>query len=113
ERSLSLLHGVHARVAAALPRTRGGRRRRQPTRVEPVLARRPGALRPGRRTALDAPASAFGADLAARGRTDGARTAASAGGARRARCRGGAGTGPRERLGAEARARAGRLPTPD
>ena len=40
-RPLPLLHGVHARVAAALSRARGGRRRRQPARGEPVLARRP------------------------------------------------------------------------
>ena len=87
ERPLPLLHGVHARLAAALSRARGGRRRRQPARGEPVLARRGGALRRRRRAPLDAPTAALGADLAARGRTDRARAAAGARGARRARHR--------------------------
>ena len=51
-RPLSLLHGVHAAVAAPVPRARGGDRRRRAARAEPVLGRGAGALRPGRRRAL-------------------------------------------------------------
>ena len=42
-RPLPLLHGVHARARAALSRARGGDRRRQPARAEPVLGRGAGA----------------------------------------------------------------------
>ena len=43
-RPLPVLHGVHAGPAAALPRTRGGDRRRRTARPEPVLGRRDCAL---------------------------------------------------------------------
>ena len=42
-RPLPLLHGVHAAVAPALPRPRGGDRRRRAAPAEPVLGGRPGA----------------------------------------------------------------------
>ena len=97
----------------ALPRARGGRRRRQPARSEPVLARRRSALRRRRRAALDSPSSALGADVAVRGSADRAGTAAGARRARRARSGRGGGDRPGERLGTAARARARRLPPAD
>ena len=113
-RPLPLLHGVHAPVAAALSRPRGGDRRRLPARAEPVLGRRPRRLRSRRRRALDAPAPAL---RARRGRSRTRRASASGsapsrwlstdrrlGAPRRSR---------RERLGAPARPRARRLPPHD
>ena len=47
-RPLPLLHGVHARDAAALSRARGGERRRDAARAEPVLGRGRASL-PARR----------------------------------------------------------------
>ena len=72
-RALPLLRGLHAPVAAALPRAGGGDRRRRPAAGEPFLGRDARALRPGRRGAVDAQAAALRADLAARGGADGAR----------------------------------------
>ena len=51
-RPLPLLHGVHAPAAAALPRPRGGLRRRPPARGEPVLGRGARLLRSGRGRAV-------------------------------------------------------------
>ena len=45
-RSLPLLHGLHAGDAAADARARGGERRGEPARAEPVLGGGAGALRP-------------------------------------------------------------------
>ena len=44
-RSLPLLHGLHAGNEQARSRSRGGHRRRRSARAEPVLGRRPRALR--------------------------------------------------------------------
>ncbi len=44
--ALPLLHGVHAAVAAAVPRARGGDRRRRAAPAEPLLGGRPGGSRP-------------------------------------------------------------------
>ena len=56
-------------LGAALPRPRGGDRRRQPARAEPVLGGgRRRVFDAERRAPLDAPAAALGADVAARGR---------------------------------------------
>ena len=44
-RPLPLLHGVHSRDSTARARARGRRRRGRPARAEPVLGRRPRALR--------------------------------------------------------------------
>ena len=107
-RPLSLLHGLHPAAAAPLPRTRGGDRRGEPARGEPVLARGAGALRAGRRPPLDAAPAAVAAHLGLRAGTDRARAAAVACPPCRdaaGRC---SGTGGRERLGAPARAGADR-----
>ena len=108
-RPLPLLHRLHAGDAPAHARARGGDRRGQPARAEPVLGRGRGALRPRGRAALDAAAAALAAHLAARGGADRARAAARARAARGHRARRRAGARRRERLGAPARARAARL----
>ena len=69
-RPLSLLHRVHARLEAPVPRPRGGDRRRRAPPAEPVLGRRAGRSRSGRRDALDDEARALRARLAGRGRSD-------------------------------------------
>ena len=69
-RPLSLLHRVHARLEAPVPRPRGGDRRRRAAPAEPVLGRRAGRSRSGRRGALDDQARALRARLADRGRSD-------------------------------------------
>ena len=50
-RPLPLLHRLHAPARAALSRARGGNRRRQPARAEPVLGRSALGVRSGRRPA--------------------------------------------------------------
>ena len=110
-RPLPLLHGMHAGVAAALPRPRGGDGRRRAARAEPVLGRR---ARPSstpddvarwtRRRTLSA------ARLAARGRARASASASARSPRSRPAIRTRAALGrARERLGAEARrARAAR-----
>ena len=77
-RPLPLLHDLHARAAAALPRARGGDGRRRSARAEPVLGGGRSALRARRRRARHGQAFALRADVAARARADRARAAAGA-----------------------------------
>ena len=74
-RSLPLLHGVHAADAAALPRARGGERRRCAPPAEPLLGRDAWALRRRGGRALDEVPSA---GRARRGRWRPRRASASA-----------------------------------
>ena len=104
-RPLPLLHGVHARLAAADARARGRDRRRPAQGGEPVLGRGPLALPARRGGAVDAPSTALGALLGARPGADGARAAALRGLARGLRRRRGPRARVRERLGAADRAR--------
>ena len=98
---------------AADARARGGHRRGQPARAEPVLGRGRRALRSRRGPPVDAPPPALTADLGARGRTDRARAAAGAGAARRPRAGGRGVDRDRQRLGAAAAPRARRVHPPD
>ena len=102
-RPLPLLHRLHARDAPAHARPRGGDRRGQPARAEPVLGRGRRALRARGRAPLDAPAAALAAHLGARGRADRARAAARARAALAGGAAGRRGPRARERLGAAAR----------
>ena len=101
-RALPLLHRLHARDGAPDARPRGGHRRGQPARAEPVLGRGRGALRPRGGAPLDPPPAALPADLGARGCADRARAAARARAARCARAGGRGGDRDRQRLGAAA-----------
>ena len=101
-RAVSLLHRLHARDPPADARPRGGDRRGQSARAEPVLGRGRCALRARGRAALDAPATALAAHLGARGCADRARAAACARTAGGDGARGRRGPGGRERLGAPA-----------
>ena len=74
-RPVPLLHRVHARDAAPLPRARGGHRRRLAARGEPVLGRGRRGLRPGRSPALDEAACAFRPDVGDRLRSERPRAA--------------------------------------
>src|SRR5581483_5624797 len=106
-----LLHGLHARDAAALPRARGGERRGGRARAEPVLGRGRRRLRPRRRRAGDDPAAARRAHVAARHGAERTRASAFARAPRRDRRGRGAGARRRERLGAAAAPCAGCLGT--
>ena len=109
-RPLPLLHGVHPAVPPALPRPRGGDRRRSAAPAEPVLGGRPRRAPARRRHAVDAPPRALRAGLADRGRPDRARAAARARVALDAATRDAASAiAQRERLGAADRPRARRV----
>ena len=104
---------MHSALATAVPRARGGERRRRAEAGEPLLGRGAGALRPCRRGAVDAPAAALGADVAPRRGADRARAPARAGLAGRDRPSGRRGARRRQRLGAAPRAGPLRLRPPD
>src|SRR5439155_23182306 len=75
-RPLSLLHRLHPRDATGVPRARGGGRRWQPARAQPILGRGAGALPARRCRPVDAASAAVTAHVAARVGADRTRTAA-------------------------------------